>query len=380
MHYIFNSKVLLLIMSKENNSESKIKYCVHCGAKVGENETYCPNCGKLVVKLTDAKSQITPSQPKSSKISRTCPGCGSIIISPILEQCPICNTILKKVPKDIRSETSEQTQKSSGVIFSDKKLIPEKALTLKKDSWNLKEGLNVFFNALVWYVMINFIIYLLSYQTLTETQNITITTILLSQIPDLIFAVYPLWYIYAKKHKYSKLGFHFKSKKVIYAGILGVIGAIILIFTNVLSNYIIDFMYSIGINLVDVYARIAQEHAVIQGTNLLWLTLLITLLVIGSVSTEIIYRGVLHNTLREYFQNKFISRVYVILIVALIYCAIYLLFNLAVGVYFFIPNLIVFIILGIIYEINRNILNTIIVNVIYNIALILIIFYNISLF
>ena len=366
-------------MSKENNSESKIKYCVHCGAKVGENETYCPNCGKLVVKLTDAKSEITPSKLKSSKITRTCPGCGSIITSPVLEQCPICNTILEKIPKDLTLETSEETQKSSGVIFSNKKFIPEKTLTLKKDSWNIKEGLNVFANALVWYVVIRFlIIILLSFQTQTVTVNIT--TILLSQIPDLIFAVYPIWYIYAKKHSFSKLGFNFKRKKVIYALLLGIIGAIVLVFTDVLSNYIIEFMYSIGLNFADVDSYIAQEHAVIQGANLLWLILLISLLVLGSISTEIIYRGVLHNTLREYFQNKFINKIYVILIVASIYSAIYLLFSLPIGLYFFVINFIVFIILGIIYEINGNILNTIIVNVIYNIVLILIIYYNFALF
>ena len=368
-------------MSKENNSENKIKYCVHCGAKVGENETYCPNCGKLVVKLTDAKSEIGPSKLKKSKISRTCPGCGSIITSSVLEQCPICNTILEKLPKDIKLETSQETQKSSGVIFSDKKLIPEKLLTLKKDSWNLKEGLGVFANALVWYVVIRFLIMiLLNFQNPTQTTGVNITTIFLSQIPDLIFAVYPIWYIYAKKHNFSKLGFSFKRNKVFYALILGILGAVILYFTDFLSNYIIDFMYSIGINLVDVNALVAQEHAVIQGTSLTWLILLISLLVIGSISTEIIYRGVLHNTLRTYFQSKVIGRVYVILIVALVYSVIYLLFSLSIGVYFVITNFIVFIILGIIYEINGNILNTIIVNTIYNIALILIIYFNFSLF
>ena len=139
-------------------------------------------------------------------------------------------------------------------------------------------------------------------------------------------------------------------------------------------------MYSIGLNFVNVDSYIAQEQAVIQDANLIWLILLISLLVIGSISTEIIYRGVLHNTLREYFQDKVINRVYVILIVASIYSAIYLLFSLPIGLYFFVINFIVFIILGIIYEINGNILNTIIVNIIYNITLILIIYYNFTLF
>ena len=33
-------------MSNEN--ETKLKYCVYCGAKT-KGQAYCPNCGKLVV-------------------------------------------------------------------------------------------------------------------------------------------------------------------------------------------------------------------------------------------------------------------------------------------------------------------------------------------
>ena len=368
-------------MTEENNKDSKIKYCVHCGAEVGENKTYCPKCGKLVVKLTDSKLEMPQSKTKKSEISRTCPGCGSVITSSVLEQCPICNTILEKVPKELRSDTSEATQKTAGVIFTNKKFIPEKSLILKKDSWNLKEGISIFGNALVWYVTIRFlIIILLSLQTPTESLDVNITTILLSQIPDLIFSIYPLWYIYAKKHDLSKLGFNFNKKKVIIAIFIAILGTIILIFTEFISSFIIDYMYSVGINIVDIYAYLAEEHLVIQNSNPIWIIILIVLLSLGSISTEIIYRGVLHNTFKQYFQKNLINRIYVILLVALIYTGIYLLFSLPVGLYFFLINFIVFIILGIIYEINGNILNTIILSIIYNTTLILLIYYNVSLF
>ena len=367
-------------MSEENNNDNKIKYCVHCGAEVGESKTYCPKCGKLVVKLKDSKLEIPQSKTKGSPISRTCSGCGSIITSPMLEQCPICNTILEKIPKELRLESSEQIQKSAGVIFTNKKFIPEKSLILKKDSWNLKEGIGIFGNALIWYVTIRFlIIILLSLQTSSETLDVNITTILLSQIPDLIFSIYPIWYIYSKKHDFSKLGFNFDKKKVIVAIFIGILGTIILILNEFISSFIIDYMYSIGINLVDINAYLAEENLVIQNSNPIWIIILIVLLSLGSISTEIIYRGVLHNTLKQYFQKNLISRIYVILLVALIYTGIYLLFSLPIGLYFFLINFIVFIILGILYEINGNILNTIILSIIYNTVLILIIYFNISL-
>ena len=367
-------------MSEENNNEIKIKYCVHCGAEVGKNKIYCPKCGKLVVKLKDSKLEFPQSKIKKSDTSRTCSGCGSIITSSVLEQCPICNTILEKIPKELRSEPSGETQKSSGVIFTNKKFVPEKSLILKKDLWNLKEGISIFGNALVWYVTIRFlIIILLSLQTPAESLEVNITTILLSQVPDLIFSIYPIWYIYAKKHNFSKLGFNFDKKKVILAVLIGILGTIILIFTEFISSFIIDYMYSIGINLVDINAYLAEENLVIQNSNPIWITILIILLSLGSISTEIIYRGVLHNTLKQYFKKNLISRIYVVLLVALIYTGIYLLFSLPVGLYFFLINFIVFIILGVLYEINGNILNTIILSIIYNTTLILLIYFNISL-
>lgn len=368
-------------MSEENNRNSKIKYCVHCGAEIGKDKTYCPKCGKLVVKLDDSKLEISQSKVNKSKMSRTCSGCGSIITSSLLEQCPICNTILNKIPKETKPEATQEIRKSPGVIFADKRFIPEKSLTLKKDSWNLKEGISIFGSALVWYVLIRFlIIILLSLQAPAETLEVNITTILLSQIPDLIFSVYPIWYIYVKKHKFSKLGFNFERNKVILAFIIGIIGVVILILMDFLSNFVVDFMYSIGINLVDITAYIAEERLAIQNSNLMWIILLIILLSLASISTEIIYRGVLHNALRQYFQNKLVSRIYVIFLVALIYSGLYLLFSLPIGLYFVLINFMVFILLGIIYEINGNILNTIILSTIYNITLVLVIYFNISIF
>ena len=91
-------------MSEEN--EKTVKYCIYCGATIDKSKTYCPNCGKLVLKIDSEKTQVKPrDQIKSTvkaqmPISRKCPGCGSIITSNILEQCPICNTPLEKIPEE----------------------------------------------------------------------------------------------------------------------------------------------------------------------------------------------------------------------------------------------------------------------------------------
>ena len=125
-------------MSKEN--KKKIKFCVYCGSDVKENEIYCPKCGKLVIKIEAGKEVPKPQITQKLEISRKCPGCGSVITSTVLDQCPICNTELEKIAEFKRAAI----QKKPGLIFTSKKLEPEQKFILKKDTWNLKEGVNVF--------------------------------------------------------------------------------------------------------------------------------------------------------------------------------------------------------------------------------------------
>ena len=112
-------------MSQDN--KRKIQYCVYCGEDVGESKTYCPKCGKLIVKLksdeNQEKSRIIhrPVSIKREEISRKCSGCGSIITSTILDQCPICNAPLEKISEAKKAAI----QKKPALIFTDKKLEPE---------------------------------------------------------------------------------------------------------------------------------------------------------------------------------------------------------------------------------------------------------------
>jgi membrane protease YdiL (CAAX protease family)/predicted RNA-binding Zn-ribbon protein involved in translation (DUF1610 family) len=367
-------------MNDGEKTPKKVKYCLYCGAEVKENQVYCPKCGKSVVKLKseDLKASSQEQKPTLKKepkqvISRKCSGCGSIITSPILEQCPICNTILEKIPKSQKAEALTTQEPTYGVIFTDKKFIPEKNLTLKKGEWNVREGLSVFGNSIILYIFISILIMMLIWFQSggTGVVPVTIPLLLLSQIPDVIFGVYPIWYIYSKKHNFKKLGFFKESRKVFSAIVIGILGAIALILLDLFSTDILSVFYSAELNNV-----LNTQNQVIRNADLIWVISYATLLIIGVISTEIVFRGVLHSTLKEYFEKKWLSRVFIILLIALVYSGIYLIFSFQLILV--VSNFLVFVILGILYEINGNLLNSIIANVLYTSFIIIVIYFNLA--
>ena len=348
-------------MSNEN--EIKLKYCVYCGAKT-EGQAYCPNCGKLV---SQGKSRVEKLQrdkisPVSEEISRRCSGCGSIITSNILEQCPICNNLLEPVP-----EYQKPSKAKPGFIFQDKKLKQE--LIIKKDSWNMKEGLNVFMNSILIYFFVQLFLYMFIWVQLGDsTSDININMILISQIPGIALGIFPLWYIYSKKHKSEKLGFTSDSKKIALAFLIGIVGGLSLLAINYLSDLITSFLIEIGLKFFDISEYIAQENKAIKEASFLWIIILLIMISLQAISTEIVFRGVLHNTLKEKFEKDekdVAGKLKVILIIALVYSALYILFSSLIGIKFFILNFLVFVMLGILYEINKNIYNTIIASILY---------------
>jgi len=346
-------------MSKE---EQLIKYCVHCGAKADKNKTYCPECGKLIINLRSTKETSEEEEiskgPKSSgynKISRKCAGCGSIITSTVLDQCPICSSLLEPLP-----EIQRPVQVSTGFVFTNKKLEAEQRFTLQKDSWKFREGIHIFFNSIMFYIIAQFLIIMLYLTTLSQDNqgqsDLTIYLILLSQIPSLLFGVVPLWYIYTRKHKYEKLGFSSDKKKNQLAIIIGILGGLGIIAISYLSGYLYQFLYDIGLDFYDIQAYIDLEYKIIRGAGFLLIILLIEL-IFAAISIEIAFRGVLHNTLKEKFNdNTFSGKILISSIVALVYSVFFLL-------------------LGMLYEINDNIYNTIIALILYNIVMITLIIY-----
>ena len=367
-------------MSKENEKQQIVKHCVYCGTRIEENKIYCPKCGKLVVKIEPSKEKsrlqkIGAKPPQKKIVSRKCSGCGSIITSSVLEQCPICNTKLEKIPQLQEAKSSETPLIKTGYVFTNKKLVPEQKFIIKKDTWNFREGISVFGNSLMAYIIVRLLITMLLAFPLDPSDQIdlNITTILLSQIPDIIFGVYPLWYIYSKKHNFQKLRLNFKARPFLIALLTGIIGSIGLIIIDNFSSLLIHFMYDSGIDFFDIFSYLVEQSQVIKSADLIWVILLMVILSLSAISTELVFRGVLHNTLKERFENDLLGRSSVVLIIALIYSVLFLFFTLPIGIYFFLVNLMFFIFLGILYEVNKNILTTIIASIIYNIAFIILI-------
>jgi len=371
-------------MSKEDESEQLIKYCVHCGAKADKNKTYCPKCGKLIINLKsiqedseEGKVSRAPESLGYNRISRKCAGCGSIITSMVLDQCPICNSLLEPLP-----EIKRPVQSRTGFIFTNKKLEPEQKFTLKKGAWKFREGINIFVNSIMFYVVAQLLIIIVFWSFLSQdNQNQStasdsmIFLILLGQIPSLLFGVLPLLYIYSRKHNFEKLGFSSDKKKNQLAIIIGILGGLGIIAISYLSGYFNQFLYDIGLDFYDIQSYIDLEYKIIRGAGL-WLIILLIELIFAAISTEIAFRGVLHNTLKEKFNDNTISgKISISAIVALCYSGFFLLFSFPIGIYFFIPNFLIFLLLGMLYEINDNIYNTIIALILYNVLMITLIIY-----
>jgi membrane protease YdiL (CAAX protease family)/predicted RNA-binding Zn-ribbon protein involved in translation (DUF1610 family) len=346
-------------MSK--GTKKKIKYCVFCGTEIEKNKTYCPNCGKLLIKVLPEKKVSKPKPSSKVDFSRKCPSCDSIITSTVIDQCPICNAELEKI-SEIRKA---MVQRKPGLIFTDKKLEPEQKFILRKDTWNLKEGLNVFGTCFYVLIIVFFLLATFSFQF--ESLPLTIEELLLNQIPELVFGIYPIWYIYNKKHSFTKLGFHSESKKIFIAILIGSLGSLMLLLLNFFSDFLINSIADLGLDVFEIISVIEEYNLVIRNSELIWIILLTLTLCIGAISSEIVFRGVLHNTLKHRFKNNYV----VIFIVALAYSLLLLFFTIPYGIYFFIFNFLAYILLGFLYEINRNIYNTMLANVLYNIFLIL---------
>lgn len=311
------------------------------------------------------KKEISTAS-KGKTLERKCPKCGSIISSKILKQCPICDTVLEDLPVDIIEEKKEKEK--SYLIFTGKKLELSNKFILQKDQWKFREAINVFFNSLVIFLFAKIGIFTLFFviqgPSIGYELPITIEAITLSQIPGAFFIIYPLSYIYSKKHKFLKLGLNYEKKKILIALLIGIIGAFMVYIMAELSFFINDFFVSIGWTVFTPPESLAEQYTVIKNSTLLYKILLLFLLMLDVLGTEITFRGVLHNGLIPKLGSQLTQRIYIILIVSLMYSVLFLFFTYDMGlvVIYFLNN----IILGLIFEIsNRNLFSTISANGIY---------------
>jgi len=382
-------------------SDRSVKYCVHCGDRVYQGQVYCPSCGKLNLQVKPDKDVLQQRQTYRKKpipirrdVSRKCSGCGSVISSTILEQCPICDELLEPIPEELKKAAKQP----SGFVFLDRprttavgskpirskpgqtgKLVPEESLILKKDSWGFKEGLNVFTNCLMVYITLELLIVMLLWVGIDPDAplqvDMTIFTIMLSQIPGIVFGIYAIVYIITHKHEAKKFGLNSETNKLILALLLGGIGAFGLLGINFFSSFFNNVLNDLGLSLFDIAAYVAEENQIIIDSGPLWITLLGVLLCLQAISIEIVYRGVLHNTLKERFGDTTMGRVEVIFLVSLAYSSIYLLFSFPVGIVFLLLNFLIALLLETLYEITDNLYTTIIANATYNILLLIVIIF-----
>jgi len=351
-------------MPEEEQDDRLVKYCVYCGAKVKSGEVYCPNCGKLLVKEPTAvkgkAKEEYPTVTKAREITiRKCSNCGALIKSPILKQCPICNNELEELPP-YEEYTSPQ---KPGFIFTDKKLEPEEEHTLKRGKWNLKEGTSVFTTSLLVYITTMLLITLF----LMPEQNIL--SIIIGQLPEILLGIYPIWYIKKNRHSYKKLGFNFAKKILITAIIIGIIGGVGLIFFDFFSEYLINAMLDLGLGEIFDITPIKMNSLIIENAELYWFITLTIMVSLSSISSEILFRGTLHNALKEKFGYDLKNKLFVILIVALAYSGIYAILSFPTGLLFFPIYFLLALFLGIIYEVGKgNLVCPILASIIYNIS------------
>ena len=354
-----------------DNKEKKTHSCIYCGANIKFGEVYCPECGKLNVQMKT--NDTLEKKNKKAFFQRTCSGCGSIIASDNLEQCHICNTMLDEVPKKLKTTSQE----SVGFIFDwnkSKKLQP----LVKKENWNLKEGIQVFELTILIYFIFLITIYFFLLQ-LNPNYEANIFMILLQLSPYCLLGIAPIVYIINKKNKFIKLGFINDSKSMILALIIGIFGGITLFVIEFLSNMVLASFVSLGFQGFTTYnENVLKMHNIVQSSGP-WLFIYIILIVISTISIEIAYRGVLHKSLSTRFNKTNYDKIIVILIVALVYAGIESLFmnfiDIFVSLYFLVYNTITFIILGILFEINRNIYTTLVAHLLFSILMIITIIY-----
>lgn len=374
-----------------DDNKTFVKHCAHCGVRT-EGHIYCPKCGDLVITRKYGEDTTPKSNVKSNSLERICSGCNSVITSIVLEQCPICSTLLEKIPEHIKQSQeipglifskAVRRRKSGGRVYYEKEptLHPEQESLMKKDSWDVKEGKKVFTSCILTYVIIQLCVIMFFYTYIAESSSssveITIFLVLLGQIAGIMFGIYPLWYIYSNKHNFKKLGFSVRGFENLIAVFIGILGAILLIGINyLLSPSLMAFFSGFGFDLFNISNYLEEENNILREADLIWIIVLMGMVCLQAVSAEIVFRGVLQNTLKVKYvksKNDTKGKMRVICLVALIYACIYILFSFMYGIVFFLLNFAVFLVLGILYEINENIWNTIIASAVYHNLLIILI-------
>jgi len=181
-----------------------------------------------------------------------------------------------------------------------------------------------------------------------------------------------------KKNHFIKLGLHPDIKKIAIALVIGVFGTIGIYLINLLSNYAFSLLVNAGFeNFATYNANIIEINQIIRESGF-WIIIYCFLVSLMAIASEIAYRGVLHNTIKQKYGEEIKGKIIVSLLVALVYAGIeilvFLITDIYIGIFLFFSDFIFFFLLLILYELNGSLYNTIFTHVFYNLLIVLIIF------
>lgn len=268
-----------------------------------ERDATCPQCGRNVDLQArgqaarggrSAPGTIPKWKRKHAETTREvvprreCPVCGTTVVSRVLLQCPICKGVLPEIP--------EEFTRDEKLVFTDGKLKRKSDIEVLASRWRYKEGLGVFMNCLIAFLVARFLVFALMMFQMDEPTAViptTITSVILNAIPGILMGIVPVLYVVGQKHQFTKLGVRDDNYALDLA--LGVAVGVGMF-----------FLYGVGAGINEALAGLGwRAFAAPTGdlTGLLlaesWEKVVLTIvLVFSAVGEEIAFRGVLTNALR----------------------------------------------------------------------------------
>jgi hypothetical protein len=338
---------MIFTMSEEITPTSEKKICPKCSHEQPIEAKFCQKCGNSFEDLNTSapinpdsgetqwrqvKKRITQhyqapqSQPAEKIEERVCPNCKTVIESSVLEQCPLCMTILPPLPQKHKEQLDR-------MLFTGKKIVTEKEIKIDRNKWsNVKEILNVFLNSLLFFILVSLGGLFLQ----TESTFPFPFMGLLFLIGATLLGVYPIIYVAVNKLNWVKIGF--KHNKIILYMFIGIISGVLLYFVNVGIDYLMQFLHFRPNTILSFFFN-RPENLVdpVLNNNLtdlstlepLYFVIFLVIFLSANVMEVILFRGVIHNGIADLLIKKksSLTGVIAIILTSLIYSVTFFVFG-----------------------------------------------------
>ncbi len=358
-------------MSEEIPPPTEKKKCPKCSRELPIDAHFCQSCqysfsNTLANSETNVNSQwrrvkkrikqqnSTVGKTKSKSILRTCTNCNAVVDSIVLEQCPLCMHGLPSLPPTQKDQLDR-------MLFTGKKLVSEKEMRIDRNVWtSWKEIFNVIFSSLLIFVLAALVDYVLAFQEASfDPELFVLLRGLINLGAFVTLGIYPFVYVRLNKLKWEKIGF--KSNKLLFCILVGVVGGGMLYFSEYGIEYLMDFLPNIYLNPI-VNTLFGKPEPLVDFTAV---TFPLNLAFIGGfllaqIMEEILFRGVLQNGIYDIAKKKKRSNPGLrgVLFTTLIYAGFNFFFNFS-G-YLLVFNLALSLITGILYELSNRSLTIVI--------------------